>query len=56
VDEHANVGGGDLWDPASAKTISGIKEDNPASDGTYRDVLVNLDAPDAVTVYLYASH
>ena len=26
-----------------------------AADGTYRRVLFNLDVPDAVTVYLYAS-
>ncbi|MEV6814926.1 hypothetical protein [Micromonospora sp. NPDC051296] len=52
--EH-NVGGGDLWDPETAKAVSGIDEEQPTADGTRRAVLFNLDAPDAVTVYLYAS-
>jgi hypothetical protein len=55
VDANHNVGGGNLWDPETAKTISGIDEEQPTADGTYRAVLFNLDAPDTVTVYLYAS-
>lgn len=54
VDAKANVGGGNLWDPEAAKTFSGIEEQDPAPDGTRRAVLINLDASDAVTVYLYA--
>jgi len=50
-----NVGGGNLWDPGTAISVSGIEEQQPTTDGTYRSVLFNLDAPDAVTVYLYAS-
>ncbi|MER6592351.1 hypothetical protein ABT214_10950 [Micromonospora purpureochromogenes] len=55
VDAKHNVGGGNLWDPEAAKTISGVDEEQPTADGTRRVLLVNLDAPDAVTVYLYAS-
>jgi hypothetical protein len=50
-----NVGGGNLWDPDTAVAVSGIQEQQPAADGTSRSVLFNLDAPDVVTVYLYAS-
>ncbi|MFD0579440.1 hypothetical protein [Dactylosporangium darangshiense] len=50
-----NLGGGNLWDPETAKSVSGIKEDQPTTDGTYRSVMFNLDAEDAITVYLYAS-
>jgi len=49
-----NVGGGNLWDPETAKTISGLDEEQPIVDGTRRALLINLDAPEAVTVYLYA--
>jgi hypothetical protein len=52
--EH-NVGGGNLWDPDTASSVSGVKEQQPTNDGTYRSVMVNLDVRDAVTVYLYAS-
>jgi hypothetical protein len=52
--EH-NVGGGNLWDPETATTVSGIDEQEPTADGTYRVAMFNLEAPDAVTVYLYAS-
>ncbi|MFG3640787.1 hypothetical protein ACGF3C_11050 [Micromonospora sp. NPDC047762] len=55
VDAKHNVGGGNLWDPETAKTISGLDEEQPTAEGTRRALLVNLDAPDAVTVYLYAS-
>ncbi|MFD1320069.1 hypothetical protein [Micromonospora sonneratiae] len=55
VDANHNVGGGNLWDPETAKTVSGIKEEQPTADGTYRSVLFNLDAPDMVIVYLHAS-
>ncbi|MEU0562340.1 hypothetical protein [Dactylosporangium sp. NPDC006015] len=50
-----NVGGGNLWDPDTAVSVSGIEEQQPTTDGTYRSVLFNLDAPDAITVYLHAS-
>ena len=55
VDAEHNVGGGNLWDPETAKIVSGVEEEHPTADGTRRAVLFNLDAPDAVTVYLYAS-
>ncbi|RGC69165.1 hypothetical protein C5N14_07830 [Micromonospora sp. MW-13] len=55
VDAKHNVGGGSLWDPETARTVSGIVEEQPTADGTRRSVLFNLDAPDVVTVYLYAS-
>jgi hypothetical protein len=51
--EHT-VGGGDLWDPETAVSIAGIDEEQPIADGTRRLLLVNLDTPDTVTVYLYA--
>jgi hypothetical protein len=54
VDAKGNVGGGNLWDPETAKNFSGIEEQDPTPDGTRRAVLINLDASDAVTVYLYA--
>ncbi|MGW0435917.1 hypothetical protein ACWDV4_25660 [Micromonospora sp. NPDC003197] len=55
LDATHNVGGGNLWDPETAKVVSGIDEEQPTADGTYRAVLFNLDATDAVTVYLFAS-
>lgn len=55
VEAQHNVGGGNLWDPGTAKTVSGIDEEEPAADGTFRRVLFDLDASDTVTVYLYAS-
>lgn len=54
VDASDNVGGGNLWDPETAKTFSGLDEEEPTSDGTRRALLLNLDAANAVTVYLYA--
>jgi hypothetical protein len=53
--EH-NVGGGNLWDPESAKTFSGIDEQLETGDGTLRSVLIDFDDPDTVTVYLYATY
>jgi hypothetical protein len=55
VGAHRNVGGGNLWDPETARTVSGVAEKETAADGTYRQVLFNLDAPNTVTVYLYAN-
>ncbi|MGI5215879.1 hypothetical protein [Plantactinospora sp. CA-290183] len=55
VDAKNDVGRGDLWDPETAKVVSGIVEEQPTADGTRRSVLFNLDAPDAVTVYLYSN-
>ncbi|WCN80739.1 hypothetical protein [Micromonospora sp. LH3U1] len=55
VDAKHNVGGGNLWDPETAKAVSGIIEEQPAADGSSRSVLFSLDAPDVVTVYLHAS-
>jgi len=49
-----NVGGGNLWDPDAATTVSGIDEQQPAAGGTHRKLLLDLDVPDVVTVYLYA--
>jgi hypothetical protein len=54
VDASDNVGGGDLWDPETAKTVSGLDEEEPAGDGTRRSLLLDLDTANAVTVYLYA--
>ncbi|MGC4764055.1 hypothetical protein ACLQ20_14475 [Micromonospora sp. DT46] len=42
VDTKHNVGGGNLWDPETAKTVSGIVEEQPIADGTRRSVLLNL--------------
>jgi hypothetical protein len=47
-----NVGGGSLWHPETATTVSGI--DEKTADGTHRVVMFDLDAPDSVTVYLGA--
>ncbi|GAA4605287.1 hypothetical protein BJY16_005330 [Actinoplanes octamycinicus] len=49
-----DVGGGNLWHPETAKIVSGIAEEEPAADGTRRRLLVDLDAPGTVVVYLYA--
>jgi hypothetical protein len=54
IDATHNVGGGNLWDPDKATTVSGIEEQQPAADGTRRLLLLDLDVPDVVTVYLYA--
>lgn len=54
VDAKDNVGGGNLWDPDKATTVSGIEEQQPTADGTRRMLLLDLDVPDVVTVYLYA--
>ncbi|GIG15012.1 hypothetical protein Cme02nite_33440 [Catellatospora methionotrophica] len=55
IDKQHDVGGGNLWDPETAKTVSGIEEETPTGDGTYRRVMFGLDDPDSVTVYLHAS-
>lgn len=55
VDATHNIGGGNTWDPETATIIAGLDEEQPLADGTRRALLVDLDAPDAVTVYLYAS-
>jgi hypothetical protein len=44
-----------LWNPDTAATVSGLVEQKPTADGTYRMVMFDLGAPDAVTVYLEAS-
>jgi hypothetical protein len=49
-----NVGGGNLWDPETALTVSGLRERQPTGRGTWRTVLFNLDTASAVTVYLHA--
>jgi hypothetical protein len=54
VDGKHNVGGGDLWDPDTAKTVSGLAEAGPTTDGTRRRILISYEAADVVTVYLYA--
>jgi hypothetical protein len=54
VDKSDDVGKGNLWDPGSAKTVAGIDEEEPTSDGTRRQVLFDLDTPETVTAYLYA--
>jgi hypothetical protein len=50
-----NVGGGNLWNPDAATSVSGLREQHPAADGTLRAALFDLGRPDAVTVYLYAA-
>lgn len=49
-----DVGGGNLWDPDTAKTMSGLDEQEPTSDGTRRIVMVSYGTKDVVTVYLFA--
>jgi hypothetical protein len=49
-----DVGGGSLWDPDSAVSVSGLDEQEPLPDGTRRAVLFDLDEPETITVYLYA--
>ncbi len=53
--KHHNVGGGDSWNPDAAAAVSGLQEDEPGPDNTYRSLLLDLGDPDTVTVYLYAS-
>ncbi|MFK3980953.1 hypothetical protein ACI2K4_11310 [Micromonospora sp. NPDC050397] len=55
ITEAHNVGGGNLWDPESHVSVSGLEENEPTSDGTYRSLLLGLDSADTVTVYLHAS-
>jgi hypothetical protein len=55
VTEQPNVGGGDLWHPEGAVAVSGLVEDTPTTDDTYRRLLLDLDDQDTVMVYLYAS-
>jgi len=54
LDATHNVGGGNLWHPEAATSVSGLAEQEPGPDGTYRSLMFDLDAPDAITVYLYA--
>ncbi len=54
TDEH-NVGGGNLWRPETAASVSGIVEQQPTTDGTYRSLMLDLDDPATITVYLYAT-
>jgi hypothetical protein len=49
-----NVGGGNLWDPDKATTVSGLQEQQPAQDGTLRAMMLDLGTPATTTVYLYA--
>jgi hypothetical protein len=49
-----NVGGGNLWNPEAAVSVSGLHEQQPTADGTIRSLLLNLDVPATITVYLYA--
>jgi hypothetical protein len=50
-----NLGGGNLWHPETAVTVSGIEENQPGPENTYRSVLFDLDVPETALVYLYAS-
>jgi hypothetical protein len=50
-----NVGGGNLWRPEQPVSVSGLHENEPTADGTYRVVMLDLDDRDTVTVFLYAS-
>ncbi len=54
MDAKDNVDGGNLWDPETARTVSGLDEQEPTVDGTRRAVLLDFDAADSVTVHLYA--
>lgn len=55
IDKSHNIGGGNLWDPQRPKTVSGLVEQQPTPDGTYRTLMLDLDATDVVVAYLYAS-
>ncbi|MFY1695332.1 MULTISPECIES: hypothetical protein [unclassified Solwaraspora] len=46
--------GGDTWRPDDAVSVSGIDQRDEPVDGVFRTVLLDLDAPDEVTVYLVA--
>jgi hypothetical protein len=54
VDASHNVGGGNLWHPEQPTSVSGLVEKEPTADGTLRSLMLDLDAPDTITVYLYA--
>jgi hypothetical protein len=54
VDGNDDVGQGNLWNPGAARTVAGIDEQEPSSDGTRRQVLFDLDITETVTVYLSA--
>ncbi|GIH10079.1 hypothetical protein Rhe02_81460 [Rhizocola hellebori] len=49
-----DVGRGNLWHPETAVTVTGLHETQPTSHGTYRTVMLDLDAASALTVYLHA--
>ncbi|MER5455216.1 hypothetical protein ABT008_10545 [Micromonospora sp. NPDC002389] len=55
VTREDDVGGGDTWHPERAARVSGLAEEAPGPGGTYRRLLVDLDAADAVTIYLRAT-
>ncbi|MEU7585869.1 hypothetical protein AB0A95_06170 [Micromonospora sp. NPDC049230] len=54
VTKQDDVGGGGTWHPETAVRVSGINEEAPGPNGTYRRLLVDLDREDTVTVYLHA--
>ncbi|MEU8328429.1 hypothetical protein [Micromonospora sp. NPDC048839] len=55
VTKQDDVGAGSNWHPETAVRISGLDEETSETNGTYRRLLVDLDAEDTVTVYLRAS-
>ncbi|WP_154943009.1 hypothetical protein [Micromonospora palomenae] len=55
VTKQDDVGGGDTWHPETAVRVSGLDEEAPGPNGTYRRLLADLDAEDTVTMYLRAS-
>lgn len=55
VTNQDDIGGGNTWHPETAVRVSGLDEETPGPNGTYRRLLVDLDADDTVTVYLHAS-
>jgi hypothetical protein len=34
--------------------VSGLVDEAPTADGTFRSLMLDLDVPDTITVYLYA--
>jgi hypothetical protein len=55
VSKQDDVGGGNSWHPETAVRVSGLDEETPGPNGTYRRLLVDLDAEDTATVYLRAT-
>ncbi|MGC5289039.1 hypothetical protein [Micromonospora sp. DT231] len=55
VSKQDDVGGGNSWHPETAVRVSGLDEETPGPNGTYRRLLADLDREDTVTLFLRAS-